>query len=51
MLLSESATQKKGFSSAMEFKANADKKVDIVSEGVLYKRHAIQTHFVQIGVD
>ena len=35
----------------MEFKANADKKVDIVSEGVLYKRHAIQTHFVQIGED
>ncbi len=35
----------------MEFRANADKKVEIVSGGVLYKRHAIQTHFVQIGED
>ena len=49
MLLSERKHRKKEFSIAMEFKANADKKVDIVSEGVLYKRHAIQTHFVQIG--
>ena len=41
----------KGDLAAMEFKANAGKKVEIVSEGYLYKRHVIQTHFVQIGED
>ena len=35
----------------MEFKANEKKNVEIVSNGVTYERHAIATHFVEIGED
>jgi len=33
----------------MEFKANDKKKVEIEVDGVIYQRHAIKTHFVNIG--
>ena len=33
----------------MEFVANESKKVEIETSTGVYKRHAIQTHFVQIG--
>ncbi len=33
----------------MEFKANNSKKVEIEVNGQIYMRHAIQTHFVNIG--
>ena len=40
---------KRGYS--MEFKANEKKNVEIVSNGITYERHAIPTHFVEIGED
>ena len=33
----------------MEFRANEGKNVNIVVNGRTYARHAIQTHFVQVG--
>ena len=33
----------------MEFVANESKKVEIETSTGVYQRHAIQTHFVQIG--
>lgn len=33
----------------MEFKANEGKKVEIEVNGTMYKRHVIETHYVQIG--
>lgn len=33
----------------MEFKANPNKKIEIKVDNVIYKRHAIETHYVQIG--
>lgn len=33
----------------MEFIANENKSVEIESNGVIYERHAIQTHFVELG--
>lgn len=35
----------------MEFKANEDKDVEIKVGDEIYSRHAIQTHFVQLGED
>ena len=33
----------------MEFIANENKSVEIESNGIIYERHAIQTHFVELG--
>ena len=33
----------------MEFIANENKSVEIESNGIVYERHAIQTHFVEVG--
>ena len=33
----------------MEFQANEGKQVTIQAGGKTYARHAIQTHFVQVG--
>ena len=35
----------------MEFVANENKSVEIESNGIVYERHAIQTHFVELGED
>jgi len=33
----------------MEYFANPGKKIDVIVNNVLYKRHAIKTHFIEIG--
>ena len=47
VIIGGTSNTKEGF--AMEFRANEGKSVTIEVNGKTYARHAIQTHFVQVG--